>query len=1084
MSELSQEEIRRRRLARLAALDTTPGSSQGNNVPVSPNSSLATSPVTPGPTTQPRDVGYGKSDSQSTDSSAMEVEEGNSEAETGGGGNAETKGSQIDVDSGIENMEVEETKESTPRRSSEGGGTEMTEEALRVTVQRILCVSWTEKTEDTIFLAETANFIAEKEVAGITVDMQDLISQCIMEVIYRIAGGDNPLIAAASTVPKPAIDIAITYLTDSYSRVAVEERNHPKKSSVRPLRWLLSEVRCQCVQFTAMVLQGLLFDSGSPLVSPLLNPLLTGTLPRGFLHELLSRIYSNPEALNKVFSPLLQGLFRHMQTVSLTDNAHRKPLEGLAELVDIRPGSGGNSRPICSLITNQVQFLPETVTNAAGKEITRTSFLGPFLRVSVFPEEDPKVAEKLFSGNSSTDKTLYSSLQQELENSRTIMYKVLHDILVNTNSRESMLAYIASVLKKNEKRTQMQADFKTLAGDGFMLNLLSVLQMLSSKVKLENVDTLYPFHPSSMVDIKDDTRLKFTSQESTDWLDQLNKSVVWKEPNFSTQCWFLTLHCHNIALLPALQRYQRRLRSLRDLQKLVDEMQASEDQWRCLPLAPRNKELIKRWKHQIKKLTKGKACTEAGLLAPALMRRSLLFYTSVGEFLLSTLTNGDVSKIPNLPLPHEPPATFAALPEWYVEDIAEFLLFLLQYMPGVVAETMDDTLFTWLLVCVCTPSAIKNPYLVAKVVEVLFVLVSGLLSRHSVLQDRFMSHPLSESHLASYLMKFYTDVETTGSSSEFYDKFTIRYHISLILKSMWDSPVHRNAIIKESKSGKQFVKFINMLMNDTTFLLDESLESLKRIHETQELMADQAGWAALTTEQQQARTRQLAADERQCRSYMTLARETVDMFHYLTDEIKEPFLRLELVGRLSAMLNFNLQQLCGPKCKNLKVNEPDKYGWEPRRLLSQLVDIYLHLDCNEFAAAIAADERSFRKELFEDAAMRMERSRIKTTSEVERFRALSAKSYEISVANIKREVDYNDAPDEFRDPLMDTLMEDPVLLPSGKVMDRYVIIRHLLNSSTDPFSRQPLSEDMLLPATELKERIEAWKRSKEQAGKM
>lgn len=42
-------------------------------------------------------------------------------------------------------------------------------------------------------------------------------------------------------------------------------------------------------------------------------------------------------------------------------------------------------------------------------------------------------------------------------------------------------------------------------------------------------------------------------------------------------------------------------------------------------------------------------------------------------------------------------------------------------------------------------------------------------------------------------------------------------------------------------------------------------------------------------------------------------------------------------------------------------------------------------------------------------------------------------------------------------------MEDPVLLPSGKVMDRPVIMRHLLNSSTDPFSRQALSDDMLLP---------------------
>jgi len=42
-------------------------------------------------------------------------------------------------------------------------------------------------------------------------------------------------------------------------------------------------------------------------------------------------------------------------------------------------------------------------------------------------------------------------------------------------------------------------------------------------------------------------------------------------------------------------------------------------------------------------------------------------------------------------------------------------------------------------------------------------------------------------------------VETTGSSSEFYDKFTIRYHISLILKGMWDSPVHRQAIVNESR---------------------------------------------------------------------------------------------------------------------------------------------------------------------------------------------------------------------------------------------------------------------------------------------
>lgn len=56
------------------------------------------------------------------------------------------------------------------------------------------------------------------------------------------------------------------------------------------------------------------------------------------------------------------------------------------------------------------------------------------------------------------------------------------------------------------------------------------------------------------------------------------------------------------------------------------------------------------------------------------------------------------------------------------------------------------------------------------------------------------------------------------------------------------------------------------------------------------------------------------------------------------------------------MLNFNLQQLCGPKCRDLKVENPEKYGFEPKKLLDQLTDIYLQLDCARFAKAIADDQ--------------------------------------------------------------------------------------------------------------------------------
>ena len=43
-------------------------------------------------------------------------------------------------------------------------------------------------------------------------------------------------------------------------------------------------------------------------------------------------------------------------------------------------------------------------------------------------------------------------------------------------------------------------------------------------------------------------------------------------------------------------------------------------------------------------------------------------------------------------------------------------------------------------------------------------------------------------------------------------------------------------------------------------------------------------------EQQQSKQRQLSQEERQCRSYLTLASRTVEMFHYLTEKIVEPFL--------------------------------------------------------------------------------------------------------------------------------------------------------------------------------------------------
>lgn len=111
-------------------------------------------------------------------------------------------------------------------------------------------------------------------------------------------------------------------------------------------------------------------------------------------------------------------------------------------------------------------------------------------------------------------------------------------------------------------------------------------------------------------------------------------------------------------------------------------------------------------------------------------------------------------------------------------------------MPSIVADNMENSMITWLLTSICKSSIIKNPYLVAKIVEVVYVLNPSMHPRCENLYSRLMHHPLSQDQLASALMKFYTDVETTGSSSEFYDKFSIRYHISLIIKGEYSGIFH------------------------------------------------------------------------------------------------------------------------------------------------------------------------------------------------------------------------------------------------------------------------------------------------------
>ncbi len=162
-------------------------------------------------------------------------------------------------------------------------------------------------------------------------------------------------------------------------------------------------------------------------------------------------------------------------------------------------------------------------------------------------------------------------------------------------------------------------------------------------------------------------------------------------------------------------------------------------------------------------------------------------------------------------------------------------------------------------------------------------------------------------------------------------------------------------------------------MNDTTYLLDESVTKLREIQALELKLASPlpVGSTPEEVKQRQEDEGTLATLERQAGSYVSLGNETVYMLNYLTANtaIVAGFMVNEIVERLAAMLDFNLNSLVGPKCMELKVRSPEKYRFNPKSLLRDIVGIYLHLGHREeFILAVARDTRSYKRELFAKAA--------------------------------------------------------------------------------------------------------------------
>ncbi|OAA52863.1 ubiquitin conjugation factor E4 [Cordyceps fumosorosea ARSEF 2679] len=789
-----------------------------------------------------------------------------------------------------------------------------------------------------------------------------------------------------------------------------------------------------------------------------------------FIQEAIKR-FDEDEAFPEIFNNAMVRISSQLSFMSMNDN-YKPHVQALLTYTRF---------PI--LITNLSKHATFNMAQSA-PGIEKHTLLGPFFRLSPL---QAKAANSYFPGARSLDKGRITNAQDAL---RMVLRTHQDDLFTISNAfiragpetRTRTLDWFARIMNTNHKRRAIQADPQEIASDGFMLNIARIMDrfcepfMDNDFSKVDKIDIKY-LRRKPRVDIKDET--KINADQAT--ADKYYEAKEEGESNFISEAFFLTLAAHHYGSESLHSLLKNLEKDIKYFESRIQAMEAERSKVASNPSQlPLFESTLQKHVKVLENSIAYKHAIESVLLDDRMQSTSLRFMRYVAVWLLRIATGqnykpGRESQVIKLPLSDQNQEAFACLPEYALQNIVDNFKFVFKWLPTILPSAVGEEMIALCVTFLRSSDWIKNPYLKSSLVSLLFYGTWSFLHlKKGVLGDQLVALPFANEYLLHALMKFYIECESTGNNA-FYDKFNIRYEIFQVIKCVWSNDVYKQQLTRESKTNRGFfVQFVNMLLNDVTYVLDEALTKFPKIR-TLEI---ELKGADISAEDRQKKQEELQTLGNQATSYMQLANETLEMMKLFTNALSDAFTMPEIVSRLASMLNYNLETLAGKRAAaELNVENREKYHFRPIHLLSDLVEIYLNLGASSvFVDAVAADGRSYKPEVLDRVTMILTSKHQKDPADMARWERLRERFRAAKAALDQAELDLgDDIPPEFEDPIMGDLMRDPVLLPSRHIVDRSTIVQHLLSDPKDPFTRQPMTVEDAVPQPLLKEKIERWR---------
>jgi len=830
-------------------------------------------------------------------------------------------------------------------------------------------------------------------------------------------------------------------------------------------KWaIISEARRLCLSWCIFsITTPEVFDQDYNGTSALADHLLADPDDdRGVCHDFLTEVvtrFEEDDTVKWAFVGAVEELSRRLGKLTM-DGDYRRYTSTLRHLI--------RYKHVAVAITESTMFVNRSLS---APQLETDTLLGPYFQISPLQAD---VTQQYFAGPKTMDpgriRNAQQSLQMALRSHQAELFDVVNTFVrASPEARERVLDWFALVVNSNHKRRAMRVDKATVSSDGFMINVNTCLDQLCEPFmdatfsKIDRVDIDYlRRHPR--VDIKDETKINATQEES----DEFYKEPLEGKSHFISELFFLTVAAHHYGSEAARNMLKDMDRELKHMAKQIEQFETERHKYVNNPMQLQMFEnALKKYKDQHDRGLSYKYAVQGVLLDELAQTRSMQFMRFVTVWLLRQVSAH--KQFPRekltLPLSEQQPEAFKCLPEYFLDVISGNFGFIMYNMPQLLSSTQSDELIMLCITFLRNSEYIKNPYLKASLVTILFRGTwSWRQGGRGILADQYNSMPFAAEHLLHSLMQFFIEAEFMGGHGQFFDKFNVRFEIFQIIKCIWPNTVYRDNLLREAKVNMEFfVRFVNLLLNDVTFVLDESFTAFHTIHDLSKELS--LAGTSLNEQQRQEKEEALEAAKGKAKSYMQLTNETVGMLKLFTEALADAFTMPEIVQRLADMLDYNLDAMVPPKSTSLKVDNLQEYNFNPKALLSVIVDVYLNLsDKENFILAVARDGRSYKPENFAAAGSIMKKFALKSPEEIAKWNRLTEKFAKAKQEDEAADADLGDIPDEYLDPLMYTLMEDPVMLPVSKIiLDRSTIRSHLLSDPHDPFNRVPLKIEDVIP---------------------